>query len=220
MSTYFTLTTITEIICFAIACVCLLKDSVLAWRYMIIYLFLTCVTELAGAYISGPNFSVSNHWVYNIFLICEIGFTHLMFYYLLSKYMNSKPIIVIGLAILGVIYIYEIFEHGFLTYNNITYSVMSVLFVIYSLYYYYLLHTDNAYINLKYSAEFWWVVGTLFFYFAATAGNLFRNYLASVVLSNGHHLSYYIFRILNIILYGCWSYSFICRKWLTTISKN
>ena len=29
------------------------------------------------------------------------------------------------------------------------------------------------------------------------------------------HLTYFIYKTLNVILYSCWSYSFICRKWLT-----
>jgi hypothetical protein len=220
MATYFTLTTVIELICFFTASVCLFKDTSIVWRLMVVYLFLTCVTEIGGAYISGPQFSINNHWIYNVFLLCEISFTHLMFFHLLSGYINSKPIIITGLAVVIILYIIETLNHGILAYNNTTYSVMSVFYVLYSFLYFYLLLKDEHYISLKYSSEFWWVVGTLFFYFAATAGNLFRNYLASVVLSNGHHLSYYIFRILNIILYGCWSYSFICRKWLTTISKN
>jgi hypothetical protein len=219
MATYFTLTTVAELICFFTACFCLFRDSSIVWRLMVVYLFLTCVTEIGGAYISGPQFSVNNHWIYNAFLLCEIGFTHLMFFHLLSFYINCKPIIMVGLTVIIVIYIIETINHGFLEYNNTSYSVMSVCYVLYCFCYFYFLHKDDRYINLKYSPEFWWVVGSLFFYFVVTAANLFRNYLATAVLSNGHHLSYYIFRVLNVLLYGCWTYSFICRKWAKT-SKN
>lgn len=220
MSGYFTTNTNVELICFITALLCLIRDSSFVWRSMILYLFITFTVEMAGIYISGPKQLISNHWVYNIFLICEIGFTHLMFAHLLSRYINSKPIILIGLAILCIVYAYELWDHGFLIYNHHTYTVMSVLFVIYGLYYYYLLLKDDYYVKLKYSPEFWWVAGTLFFYFANTACNLFYDNLKSVMLWDGHHLTYYIFRVLNILLYGCWSYSFICRKWLTTTSKG
>jgi hypothetical protein len=219
MSNYFTANTTIEIICFGFAVICLINDSSLVWKSMILYLFLTCVTEILGIIIPGPSNLISNHWVYNIFLICEAGFTHLMFAYLLSKYINSKPIVIIGLAILCIVYTGELIDHGFLVYNHYTYTVMSVLFVVYSLYYYYLLLKDDNYVRLKYSPEFWWVAGTLFFYFTNTACNLFYDNLRSVILWDGHHLTYYIFRVLNILLYGCWSYSFICKKWLITTSK-
>ncbi len=220
MSLYFNLNIIVEIICFGVSFLCLIKDQSRVWRSMILYLFITCTTEILGTYVSGQKQSISNHWVYNIFLICEIGFTLLMYARLLNDYINSKPIILVGLALLCIVYLFELSNHGFYTYNYYTYTVTSVLFVLYGLYYYYLLLKDDNYVKLKYYPEFWWVTGTLFFYFADTACNLFYNNLKSVMLWNGHHLTYYIFRVLNIILYSCWSYSFICRKWLITTSKS
>lgn len=220
MLNYITINTAIEIVCFIFSLICLINDSSWVWKSMILYLFVTCVVETLGIIIPGPKNLISNHWLYNIFLLFEIGFTNLMFSYLLGQYTNSKPIIVIGLIISTSVYIYEIVQHSFFTYNYHTYTTTSVLFVFYSFYYYYLLLKDERYVRLKYSAEFWWVTGTLFFYFADTASNIFYNELRKVVLWNGYHLTFYIFRVLNIILYGCWSYSFICRKWLTPTSKS
>jgi len=222
MSNYFTVSIVSELICFFTAALCLLKDKSLVWRSMIIYLFFTCVAELTGVYVSGPKHSVNNNWVYNIFLVCEIGFTNLMFAYLLDKYVNSKPFIIIGLAIVAMLYTYELHDnyvHHILVYNINTYKVVSILFVIYSLYYYYLLLKDDHYIKLRYSAEFWWVAGALLFYFTNTACNIFYKPLSTVLVWNGIHLTRYINGALNVLLYGCWSYSFICKKWLTRISK-
>jgi len=100
----------------------------------------------------------------------------------------------------------------------LTYSTMSVVFVVCSLYYFYLLLNDNQYIELKFSADFWWAVTTLLFYFGSTAVNIFRGKLMIKVTSE-NYLTYYIYLVLNILLSLGWSYSFICRK-LTTISKN
>ena len=220
MLRYLTANTVAELICFLIALLCLVKDNNLVWKSMIFYLFATCFAEIGGIYISGPGHLTSNHWVYNIFLICEIGFTHLMYFYLLGKYINSKPVILTGLAILAILYSYETIDHSFFVYNNLTYTIMSVIFVVYGLYYYYLLLKDDNYVMLKNFPDFWWVAGTLFFYFANTACNFFGNNLRSIILWDGHHLNYYIFRVLNILLYSCWSYSFICKKWLTTKSET
>ncbi|RKR80331.1 hypothetical protein BDD43_0428 [Mucilaginibacter gracilis] len=218
MFQYLTANTVVELICFIAALLCLATDKSYVWRAMILYLLTTCITELMGIYISGPHKLISNHWLYNIFLLCEGGFTHLMFAHLIGKYTNSKPVIFTGLAIFIGIYIYELtnnYNHHLYIYNIQTFTVMSVLFVLYSLYYYYLQLKDDSYVVLKYSPEFWWVAGTLFFYFTNTACNIFFNQLKTITLWNGYHLTHYIFRLLNIILYSCWSYSFICRKWIS-----
>lgn len=218
MLNYFSASTISELICFVIASICLIKDSNVVWRSMVVYLFLTCVTELMGVYFAGPKLSISNHRVYNTYLIFEAGFTHLMFAFLINKYINSKPLIITGFAIFLLIYIWETVYNSGVQFNITSYKVLSVLFVVYSLYYYYLLLKDDHYIHLKYSPEFWWVAGALIFYFTNTACIIFYKPLSTMLLWNGHHLIHYIISALNILLYGCWSYSFICRKWLTPIS--
>ncbi|HTD99131.1 MAG TPA: hypothetical protein VK668_07570 [Mucilaginibacter sp.] len=224
MLNYFTLNTIVEIICFVVALICLVKDKSLAWRSMVLFLFITCVAELMGIHVKRLYLADRAHvhpnlWLYNILLIFQAGFISLVFYHLLNKYSNSKPLILSGLALLAVIYIYEIVAHGIFKFNNLTNTVMSVMFVFYSLYYYYHLLKHDAYVNLKYEPAFWWIAGTLFFYFGITACNLFFDKLSTIVITPKHYLTYYIYNTLNIILYGCWSYSFICRKWLTRISE-
>ncbi|MDB5017445.1 MAG: hypothetical protein JWQ84_2277 [Mucilaginibacter sp.] len=217
MYNYFTPNTIIEVICLTIAVISLLKDSSWVWRSMILYLLITCLTEIGGIYVSRQ--AHNNHWVYNIFILFEAGFTHLMFAHLFNKYINSKPIIICGLALFCLFYVYEIESHGFFRYNHLTYAILSAQFVLYSLYYYYLLIQDHGYVNLKQSSDFWWVAGILFFYFSSTACNFFDDKLYSVMITPKHHLSYFIFKGLNIILYSCWSYSFICRKWPITKSE-
>ena len=217
MPNFFTVSIVAEVICFLVALICLLKAQNLVWRSMVLYLLLTCVTEITGLYIAKQT--QNNHWLYNIFLFFEAGFTFLMLANLLGKYVNCKPIIIPGVAIFIVFYVYGFINHGVYFYNYAAYTVISVMFVLYSLYYYYLLLKDDVYIDLKYSPEFWWVAGTLLFYFANTGCNIFYNQLFSIMISPKHHLTYFIFKALNIILYGCWSYAFICKKWLTTTSE-
>jgi hypothetical protein len=57
---------------------------------------------------------------------------------------------------------------------------MSVVFVLASLYFYYLKLKDEHFEPLMFSAPFWWVSGTLFFYFGSTACNNFLDYLPSM----------------------------------------
>ena len=185
---------------------------------MIAYLLITCIVEIFGIYIARK--SHNNNWIYNIFLLFETGFNSLMFSYLLGKYTRSKPLIVCGLALFLFLYVLGIIDHGFLFYNNFTYTIMSVIYVFFSLYYYYFLLKDECYINLKYSPEFWWVAGTLFFYFSTTVCNLLDEKLEKIMITKTENISYFIFQGLNIILYGCWGYSFICRRWAVPTSNN
>ncbi len=159
----------------------------------------------------------SNAWLYNILLIFQAVFFNLFFEKILNKYRNCKPVILSGFAVLMILYAYELYTHGIFEYNNLTNTVMSVLMVLYSLFFYFNLLNDDGYADLKFLPSFWWVSGILFFYFGATACNLFYEKLKPVFMLHQGYLRN-IYSVLNIILYGCWCYSFICRKWLTTKS--
>jgi hypothetical protein len=227
MQHYFTLNTIVEIICFLIALICLKKDNDVVWRSAILFLFITCVMEMTGIYVKRLYLAdrlhiPSNAWVYNILILFQAGFFSLMFQHLLKKHSYSRFIIVGGFALLIILHIYEIISQSIFVYDSLTNTAMSVLFVLYSFYFYYCLIKDDMYINLKYSPAFWWVAGTLFFYFGTTVSNLFYEKLTSIVVNSKHNLIYlkYLYNSFNILLYGCWSYSFICKKWLITTSKS
>jgi len=201
-------------LCFLIAIICLSGNKSLVWRLFIPYLFFICNSEFAGIYLKSIHHP--NQWPYNVLLPLQIVFNNLLFINIYRQYLKNTNIIYIGMLMLFIIYIYDIFSHGFLLFNSNTYNVMSVIFVVYSMYYFYIILTDNRYLNLKSSANFWWVCGILFFYFGSTVVNLFRGRL-KIQLSSGHYLTYYIYGILNIIMYGFWCYTFICKRWSTTL---
>ena len=168
-----------ELLCFATSVFCLSKDKNLVWRSFRIYLFITCLTELTALYLT--NHHRQNAWLYNISILFEMGFTSRMFAELLNEYINGKKLIKSGYILFVVIYIVETISHiykkgitGVLHFNDLTNEVMSVLFVFYALYYFYLLLKDDGYVDLKVSARFWWVMGVLLFYFGSTAINLYR----------------------------------------------
>jgi hypothetical protein len=213
MLNYFTFTTTIEILSFFIALICLRKDSNRTWKYFSVFLLITCLAELSGIYLK-RNHHPHNAWVYNILMVFELGFVNMMFFEIGSRYSQTKTIIICGVILFAIIYTLELISHGVFVYNNLTYTVMSVTLVVYSLIYYYSLMTDDNYIRIAYSAQFWWVTGCLFYYFGETACDLFYDKLQAVYITPLHTLTYYIYKILNILLYGCWSYSFICRRWL------
>ena len=225
MFSYFTINTVAETICFLIALLCLAKDANLLWRSMILFLFLTCITEMLGIYfkkifLADMAHQHQNVWLYNILLIFQAIFISLMFQSFLNKYIRSKPIIIGGLLLLAAIYLYEISAHGIFQYNEKTNTVMLVLFVIYSLLFYYHLIKDDEYTNLLHLASFWWVGGLFLFYFGSTAANIFIDSLSQQKGLSVKFLSSFIFKMLNVLLYSFWSYSFICRQRLTKTSYS
>jgi len=220
---FFTINTIAELTCFMVALFCLWKDSSRIWRSMIFFQLITCLAELTGIYfkkifIANHFHGHSNPWIYNILLIFQAIFFSLVFNQILSKYKNCRPVILTSLAVLALFYTYESFNHGIYEYNNITNTIMAVLLVCYSLFYFFNLLKDDTYVNLFYLPTFWWVTGILFFYFGDTACNLFYEKLKPILMVHKHYLRN-IYSILNVILYSCWSYSFICRKWLAKKSE-
>ncbi|SFW88661.1 hypothetical protein [Chitinophaga sancti] len=210
MKYYFTLNTVAEMICLLVAAFCLAKDKTPIWRYFIVYLLLTCATELTGVYIREMT-SLSNAPFYNVYLLIECGFISCFFYQLYLQYTNKRSLLIIWLCIFLVMYVLEGLKFHFAKFVNLTASTESVVFVLASLYFYYLILRDDKYIVLNTYAPFWWVNGTLIFYFGSTATNIFNDYLVHEIKSITMSIRYVTYSILNVLLYACWSYAFICR---------
>ena len=172
------------------------------------FMVITCFLEILGKAL-GVN-KLHNDWVYNIYLVAEAGFTITMYGYLINKYVKNYRLILFSGALLIILYIYEISVHGVFIFNNVTTATMSVLFIGYGLYYYYLLMKDEDYLKLKTYPPFWWIAGALLFYFGSTASDLYYS-IVSVKIYPLFTSRHFIYIYLNIILYGFWSYSFICR---------
>ncbi|OMP77512.1 hypothetical protein [[Flexibacter] sp. ATCC 35208] len=211
MKLYFTVNTVAEMICLLIGVFCLAKDKTPIWRYFIIFLLLTCVTELTGIYIREMT-NMSNAPLYNVYLLVECGFISYFFYYLFLQYTNKRSTLILWLCIFLAMYVRESQLLHFAKFVNVTASTESVVFVLASLYFYYLILRDEQYVVLNTYAPFWWVNGTLIFYFGSTATNIFNDYLVHDKISLiSSSIRYVTFSILNVLLYACWSYAFICR---------
>jgi len=173
---------------------------------------------MTGIYVVKEGLLKSNSLVYNFLFLFEIAFFSLMFHTLLNPYFNSKPLIYLGLAVLIISYSTELLTNGICKRTHVSLIIQGVLFVLYSLLYFYALIKDERHIDLKYSAEFWWVAAVLICYFATTVLNVFYKQLARILDQPME-----AFRLIrsgaNILLYTLWAYSFICRKWLTTRSR-
>lgn len=205
---YLTPISIAEIICLIAAITIMWKDKNAFGKVITCYLAIALVTEEIAAYLAIRG--IHNLWLFNIYIIFEISTILYGLYHCIRRYTNPKSIFIIGLGIIVLTYIFFLITQPFTNLNTITISVMSVIFTLYCLYYYYLLLKDENFIEIKTHAEFWWVTGVLFFYFGSTMSNIFDG-LFKVRLMGFITLKFLIYILLNVILYSFWLYSFICR---------
>lgn len=210
MPAFITINTGAEFICMTVGIWCLYKDKESAWRLFIPFLITTVAVELCGICLREmhrPNFMV-----YNLFLIVECIVQNYFFYHLYKPYHNTMKILIGWLIIFVAFYFVELIENHFAAYVSRSSTLMSVELILASAYFYYLLIREERSRRLSAYAPFWWVNGTICFYFAGIASNLFFTYLVQDQQHGvGGSARYIVFSILNIILYFNWSYAFICR---------
>ncbi len=199
---------IAEVICFIAALAIIWKDKNAFGKVITCYLAIALLTEEAAAYLAIRG--IHNLWLFNLYIIFEIVAISYGLYYCIKRYTIPKLIFIISLGIIGLTYIFFLITKPFTDLNTITITVMSVIFTLYCLYYYYLLLKDEKFIEIQTHPEFWWVTGVLFYYFGSTMSNIFDG-LFTVKLIGFATLRYCIYILLNLILYSFWLYSFICR---------
>lgn len=211
MLRYLTVYTISEAICFLVAVFTLSKDKDRAWRYFPAYLLTILATELFSIYLKTHGIKRTTE-LYSILTLYEISFMAILFRSIFVKYVKNWTVFNVFLLLILCLYAYDTYDHGVNVRYNLTNSVLGVLILIGSLSYLNLLLKDETYIKLGNDPNFWWVVGTLLFYYGFTSLNVLYDLLKDSYTKPGIFFSN-TFKILNIIYYSIWSYTFICRKW-------
>ncbi|MFA6276909.1 MAG: hypothetical protein WC622_09175 [Pedobacter sp.] len=193
------------------AIILLKKDDLLFSKLTKGYLAIVVIIETIGFSMS-KGFHLNNAWLYNIFIVFEAAYISYGLYVALKK-LTDKALVICSIPIITFIitYIFEVNNHGFLKFNSLTINVESVLFVIVSLIYFYLLIKCKDPIDLKTNAQFWWVSAVLFYYFGSTIYNLFIYFLYQD-FPKSYVILIYVMLILNLLLYSIWIYSFICNS--------
>jgi hypothetical protein len=208
-----------ELIAFVCSLYFLRKSKVGYWRAFLWFIGIVLAVEIAG-WTMAVVLGQSNHWLYNIELIGEA----LFFWWVIKKVflslsMRSQRWIDIALVVFLTVYVWETRTNRFKFYNENASLVESILLVIAAGTYYFLLLKQPAYENLYHHGEFWIITGIFFFYFGSTTADLFFEELMNINIVEKIPLRYFIFTLLNIILYGCWVYAFKCR-YRQTISSG
>lgn len=204
---YLSISIIAETVCLVAALLFLRKDR-LPWKVNAWYLLIVTLIEICGIWLRRHH--QSNQWLYNAYMPLEAAFISFYFYHLIKPYIKSGPVIITGLCITAVLYVVEICIHGISVFNTLTVTAMSVVFIIYGLFYYYLLISDEDFVQLGVHPPFWWVTGTILFYFGSSACDLVF-LLVEFEPTATFPIRKYIYDGLIVILYGTWTYSFLCR---------
>ncbi len=212
MTNYLTIYTGAEMTCGAIGLYCMAKQKDKRLHLLWAFVFFVALVEMTGIYVKAHY--KYNSWVYNLLLPVQIAFFSAVFHYILSAYFKPRTLILSAALFLLLIYGYEHFQHGVFERHKYTQMAFGLLITAYCLLYYYLLLAKDGYVELTLEPAFWWVAGALFYFFSVSVINIFSDPLKRVLTSPRETLSY-TYKALNIILYSCWSYSFICIKWKT-----
>ncbi|SKB84265.1 hypothetical protein SAMN05660226_03358 [Parapedobacter luteus] len=150
--------------------------------------------------------------MYNVFLWVEACFIGSFLSYLFRPYTKTLRWPWYWMLLFGGAFFAEFAYMDGVGFMHRTTTGMSVFVVIGCVYYFWLIWDGSDIANILAYAPFWWVVGTLYFYFGSTANNLLfqQLFLLHEPRFEGS-VRYATMIMLNIILYSIWSYAFYCR---------
>ncbi len=188
------------------------------WGSFIWFMSFTVIVEIT-AYIMLAK-GLNNHWLYNLYLPVEILFKLYLLYKICSSYFKVLHWMLPFLLLFLGMYIYESTTSHFAKYSFMSNAIISVCILLVCCFYFYHFLKKEEYVNIYEHGPFWVVTALFFFYLGGTACNLFFYYLADIFVQTKFPIRYIIFAFLNIIFYGCWSYSFLCNYRQTRSSSS
>lgn len=197
-----------DLICLLIALFCLTKAA-REWRMFIPYLFIVLGIEIWGMYAAEQK--INSNAVYNFYVLLNFVFLQFILHKLCMGPASRNSLFILFLLIFMIFFFAEIAYHGYTRFaiRSITFSYLLVS--IQCLYYFYYLLKQDHFVNLPQHAPFWLASGILIHALGSTASYLFYDYLVAIYTELGIPVRQIIFVFLNFILYGSWSYAFICK---------
>jgi hypothetical protein len=204
----FTIVSVITTICFLLSLFFIKNDS---WgKYFIPFMALTAAVEWTG-YILFFRFGYENYWLYNAYLLVEICFLFSLLNSFTRVYTRSTRWFIAAWLIFIALYLWESSHSRFREYSGYANLYASVCIIIACFFFYYFLMKQPDYINIMRYGAFWVISGLFFFYLGSVACNVFKSQLTQVYEKTGLPIRYIIMLVLNIFLYSCWSYAFLCR---------
>jgi hypothetical protein len=181
-------------------------------NYWVMFIpFLLCTAVIDGTGWVMATQKINNHWLYNIQFPIEMLFNC----WLLTKLFDTRPDAKKWFSTLFVfylvVYLTEISIKGFYVYAAFSDTIGTILIVISCFVYFYILLEQPRSLNLLIYGPFWIVAGMFLFYFCSLTSKFFFKELMQLHVIGGLPLRYFIFTILNLILYSFWIVAFKCQ---------
>lgn len=197
---------IAETLCLLCGTLLVGKEIEKHWHWFIIYMLLVSIGDWLGWWMSGVG--LQNQLLYNIITVLEAVFMAYFFSSIFPSKKTGRYMAFIGFACFSLLFVSELINNGIHKYASDSQIFLCVWLILVALGYFYFLMKDDNYVPLHTHPEFWFVTGVLLFYMGSIGTNLFFTYFYQINIVNFRTI---IFTFLNIILYGCWSYAFICK---------
>lgn len=196
------------LVCLVAAIVLLRKKEMGYWRVFILLLSEMLIVETIGRTMA-VVYHMNNHLVWNIQMIIEGGFYTYIFRKIYPPGIKNTVFIIVGFLLFVAGYIVETLDVTIYMYHFKTRMWQALLITLASLGYYYNLMVDKRYIHFRTNAPFWFVNGVFFNFFANMNLVLLFDSLFAVA-----PLIYMLIVefVLNVFMFSCWLYAFICRR--------
>lgn len=207
--------------CFLATLFCLRGLRAGWWVHFIWFTGLAFLVEGSG-YLLYFKYGISNHALFNLFLLVEYLFLSWAIHKLSKDYYRSGIPVIIGLTAVLAVYFYESISSSFRAYSANSFMAASIYFTLLCGLYYYFFMKQEQHVEIERFAPFWIITGLFLFYFGSTAIDFFFRYFAAHNAQNPKTLKltrYKIFIVLNFILYASWAYAFICRQRQVTSAR-
>lgn len=186
-----------------------IKSSFLVW--LIPFLILTCLTEIAGLYYKYVLHQ-ENGMIYNLYMLLEFPFWTAYYRYLAKSGKQRKVITISGLLALAFAVINLLGIQGPVRFNSYTQIAGALLIICLSAHYFYSLLREAEETTLFKNAFFWISSGVLFYYTGTFLYFALYAYLVEMHSKENNELFGLINLNLLILFYSCIALGLILHR--------
>lgn len=185
-----------------------LRGTVFIW--FIPFLILTNIQEWGSRY-GYMSIGGSNAISLNLFTTLEFVFYAWLFYQEASSCIRRKKIIYLTFVLLAGVIINMIFFQSPLKFHSYSYLLGSIIIITFCLWFFKDLMSGDRFVELLSYRMFWVSSGLLFFYMGMFVCFTLFEFLSTQILSEYFIIFNILMNVFNIILYTCFTISFLCR---------